>query len=92
MGLNFEEFVMPVCVSGKKVTKGDARESLADLIYLKVMGIKAHALAMKIYQSHGETEYSEDEVRIIRSVSERWCAPNFIDGLMAQLENQSKNE
>ncbi len=70
---------------------GDARESFANLIYLHVNGIRAHALAMKIYQSNGETEYSQDEVRLIKEVAERMCTPNFIDGLNEQLEG-GKNE
>ena len=62
------------------------------MIYLNVNGIKAHALAMKIYQSEGAADYSSEEVKLIREVAEKLCAPNFIDGLMEQLSNQPKNE
>lgn len=90
--LNFQQFSVPTGVSRKNRQTGDARESFADMIYLNVNGIKAHALAMKIYQSEGAVDYSPDEVKLIRDVAEKLCAPNFIDGLMEQLDNQSKNE
>lgn len=90
--LNFQQFSVPTGVSRKNRRTGDARESFADMIYLNVNGIKAQALAMKIYQSEGEVEYSSEEVKLIREVAEKLCAPNFIDGLMEQLDNQSKTE
>lgn len=90
--LNFQQFSVPTGVSRKNRQTGDARESFADMIYLNVNGIRAKALAMKIYQSEGETEYSSDEVKLIKEVAEKLCVPNFIDGLMEQLNNQSKNE
>lgn len=61
------------------------------MLYLNVNGIRAHALAMKIYNSEGEENYSPEEVKLIKEVAEKLCAPNFIDGLMEQLNNQ-KNE
>lgn len=90
--LNFQHFSIPTGISRKKRQTGDARESFANVIYLNVNGIKAHALAMKIYESEGETDYSEEEVNIIRNVAEKLCPPNFIDGLMEQIEEQPKNE
>ena len=67
--LNFENFTVPIGISGKNKRTGDARESFADMIYMNINGIRAHALAMKIYRSEGETEYSDDEVRLIKDVA-----------------------
>lgn len=92
MKLNFQHFSVPTGISRKNRQTGDARESFANMIYMNVNGIRAHALAMKIYNSEGEEEYSQEEVRLIREVAEKLCAPNFIDGLMEQLDNQSKTE
>lgn len=92
MKLNFQHFSVPTGISRKNRQTGDARESFANMIYMNVNGIRAHALAMKIYNSEGEEEYSLEEVRLIREVAEKLCAPNFIDGLMEQLDNQSKTE
>lgn len=84
--LNFQQFSIPTGIDKRNRQTGDARESFANLIYLNVNGIRAHALAMKIYRSEGETEYSQDEVKLIKEVADRMCAPNFIDGLDEQLK------
>ena len=42
---------------------------------------------MKIYKSEGETEYGEDEVRLMSTVADKYCVPGFIDGLNEQLNN-----
>ena len=91
MKLNFQQFSVPTGISRKTRKTGDARESFANMLYLNVNGIRAHALAMKIYNSEGEENYSPEEVQLIKEVAEKLCAPNFIDGLMEQLNNQ-KNE
>lgn len=70
----------------------DVRETFADMIYNNVNGIKAHALALKIYESEGETDYTDDEVKLVRVVAERLCVPGFIDGLNEQLDNNPNNE
>ncbi|MBQ8807325.1 MAG: hypothetical protein IJZ68_12945 [Bacteroidaceae bacterium] len=90
--LNFQQFSVPTGISRKNRQTGDARESFANMLYLNVNGIRAHALAMKIYNSEGEESYSPEEVKLIKEVAEKLCAPNFIDGLMEQLNNQSKSE
>lgn len=90
--LNFKEFGVFTDISRTKKRIGDARESFANQIYLNVSGIRAHALAMKIYQSEGQTLFSPDEVKLIREVAYKYCLPYFIDGLNEQLNNQSKNE
>lgn len=85
--INFQQFKMPLGIGQQKNFKvGDARESVANMIYLNVNGIRAHALAMKIYQSNGPTDFSDDEVRIISEVSNTYATPAFIDGLNLQLK------
>ena len=84
--LNFQQFSAPTGVSRKNRRTGDVRENFADLIFLNINGIKAHALAMKIYKSEGWTAYSHEEIELIMRVAENLCVPNFIDGLKEQLE------
>lgn len=69
----------------------DTREQFADMIYRNASGIRAHALAMKIYGSSGETDYTPEEVELIRGVAEQLCLPGFIDGLNEQIDN-NQNE
>lgn len=92
MIVNFKEFSVPTGISRKNRQTGDARESFANTLYLNVNGIRAHALAMKIYHSEGEEDYSPEEVKLMTDVANKLCTPNFIDGLMEQLNNQPKNE
>lgn len=90
--IDFQHFNVYTSVSRKEARPVDVRETFADMIYKNVNGIKAHALALKIYESEGETGYSDDEVKLVRIVAERLCVPGFIDGLDEQLNNNPNNE
>ena len=90
--INFQQLKVYVSITRKNVQKIDAREQFADMIYTHVNGIRAHALAMKIYESKGNTEYSPEEVKLIRAVAEQLCVPGFIDGLNEQLDDNNKTE
>lgn len=94
MKINFQHFKIYTSVSHKTNQTVDFREMFADTIYKNVGGIRAHALAMKIYQSENEMDYSSDEVRLIKKVAEQLCLPGFIDGLNEQLDvnNDTKME
>lgn len=83
--LNFKEFRIPAGISRRNVRTADVREEFADILYMKTGGIKAHALALKIYKSGGAEEYSDSETEMIRLAAERHCLPCFIDGLSEQL-------
>lgn len=89
--INFQYFKVYASISRKASHTVDARETFADMIYNNVNGIRAHALAMKIYKSDGETEYSDDEVKLIQAVADKMCVPGFIDGLLEQLD-ETKTE
>lgn len=86
--INFKEFSLYMGISKNNSHTGDARESVANLLYLNVAGIRAHSLALKIYQSDGATEYSDDEVQLIQEVANNHCLPNFIDSLNDIVDNQ----
>lgn len=89
--LDFKHFKVYTGISRKAVQSGDIRESFADLLYRNVPGIRSHALALKIYQSEGETGYTNDEVELIVEVANKLCLPNVIDGLNEQLDNGKEN-
>ena len=90
--IDFQHFNVYTSVSRKVARPMDVRETFADMIYNNVNGIKAHALALKIYESEGEADYTDDEVKLVRVVAERLCVPGFIDGLNEQLDNNPNNE
>lgn len=84
--LNFQHFKIPTGIDRTQYRTGDARESVANMLYLNVNGIRAHALALKIYRSEGETDFTEEEVRTLQEVADTYATPAFIDGLNDQLE------
>lgn len=92
MKIDFQHFNVYLSVTRKEVRPMDVRETFADMIYNNVNGIKAHALALKIYGSEGEADYTDDEMKLVRIVAERLCVPGFIDGLNEQLDNNPNNE
>lgn len=92
MRIDFKHFTVPTGINGLHKRTGDARESFADIIYTMVNGIRAHALAMKIYKSDGAVEYTDDEVRLMKGLAERYCTPAFIEGLRAQIQKGGGDE
>ena len=90
--LDFQHFTVPSGISGKDSRTGDARESFADILYMGANGIRAHALAMKIYKSEGSEDYTDEEVRLMKGLAERFCTPAFIDGLRAQIKEGGNGE
>ena len=84
--INFQQFRIPTGIDKSRYRTGDARESVANMLYLNFNGIRAHALALKIYRSEGETEYTEEEVKTLTEVSDTYGNPAFIDGLREQLK------
>lgn len=79
--INFQQFRIPLGIDKNRYQTGDARESVANMLYLNVNGIRAHALALKIYQSEGEVDYSDEEVKTLTDVANAYSTPAFIDGL-----------
>lgn len=88
--LNFEAFRIPTGIRRTDYMVTDAREGIADMIYLNAGGIKAHRLAFKIFESKGETDYDDVEVRMIRENIERMGLGNVIDALNEQLNKQTE--
>ena len=84
--INFQRFRIPAGIDRSRYQTGDARESVANMLYLNVNGIRAHALALKIYHSEGETDFTEEEVRTLSEVAATYATPAFIDGLNGQLQ------
>lgn len=86
MKINFEKFVLFQGLSGQTQVL-DVKNVLADELYTKGQGIAFHALALKIYNSKGETEYSDMEFALLADFAEHCMTPNFIDSLKA-LKNE----
>lgn len=59
----------------------DVKRVFAEEIYNRGRGIAFHALALKIYNSNGPTEYTDEEFHLMQTFSEQCMSPLFIDSL-----------
>lgn len=90
--LDFRAFSVPTGITRQARQVIDAREQIADLLYTRVSGIKAHRLAFKVFDSTGETEFGEEEIEMIRMAVERYCLPSVIDGLEEMLNRDTETD
>lgn len=67
----------------------NARKQVANIIYSQGagLGLEGQALAVKMWNGSDETEYTDDEVKIIKELVERTTAPCFIDAVNAAISN-----
>lgn len=85
--VNFKEFRIPIGIAAKKWKVRDVREEIADFIYTKMSGIRAHTVAHKIYESDGPLELSDEEFKAVMTIFEQFAIGAYIDGLKAQLHD-----
>lgn len=89
--INFKAVEVCLDIQGDNKTTQDVSKDFSNLIYQYGKGIESHALALKIYNSKGEEEYSEDECSIIVQTANT-CAPFFIDAINNILNNENNQE
>lgn len=75
----------------------NARKQMANIIYSQGAGygLAGQALAIKMWNGSADTEYSDDEVKIIKELSERTTAPCFFTAINNAIQASSdlpKNE
>ena len=72
----------------------NARKQIANIIYSQGAGygLAGQALAVKMWNGNDDTEYTDDEVRIIKELVERTTAPCFIDAVNAAISNAESVE
>ena len=73
--INFKEFQIQENLFSDTKTLVDVREGFSNVVYKNSQGIKGLNLALKIYKSDGETEFNDDELQIIKNISEICVAP-----------------
>lgn len=67
----------------------NARKQIANIIYSQGagLGLAGQALAVKMWNGNDDTEYTDDEVKIIKELVEHTTAPCFIDAVNAAVSN-----
>lgn len=78
--INFEEMELFLNIEKTQKRTQDVKSQFANAIYVSATGIEMHALAMKIYNSKGATEFTDKECSMILEVSNRFT-PMFIDAI-----------
>ena len=73
--INFKEFQIQENLFSDTKTLVDLREGFSNVVYKNSQGIKGLDLALKIYKSDGEIESNDDELQIIKNISEICIAP-----------------
>lgn len=81
MKIDFKQVGIYTGIAKKTCIVQDVREDFADALYSQSVGLKSHALALKIFNSDGAEEYSDEEVKIIRMFAEQCCSPSLIDAI-----------
>lgn len=64
--INFKQLLIATDITRKHCENIDCRENFANVLYRNGNGIASHALALKIYNSNEETEYTDEEVSLIQ--------------------------
>ena len=91
MKINFDSIKVYTDLGKETGIIQNIRKDFANLIYTEGRGIAAHALAMKIYNGDKDTEYSEEEIMMIRNFA-GICSPCIIDAFETILNNRSNEQ
>ena len=81
MKLDFENVKVSADLKHEYETTVDLKEQFAELIYQKGMGLKAHALALKIFNSTADTDFNDAEINLLKTFTEQNCTPMIIDAI-----------
>ena len=81
MKINFEQLKVYTDIAKTRERVVNVKVQVADCIYQSGIGIAAHALALKIYNSTGDCELTADEYQLLISFAERHFIPMVIDAL-----------
>lgn len=90
--INFERFEIYTTINHKEVVVQDCREGFANIIYLNGSGVACHALAMKVYKSEGETEFSDEEIALMRQFAENFGNLSLLDSFDINIRDGADNK
>lgn len=89
MNIDFSRIEIFTDVAHKNCSICDLRTQFADVIYNMGQGVAAHALALKIYNSDGPTNYTDKEIQQIETYM-TLCSPAFIDAMNRLLGHEAE--
>lgn len=83
--INFERIEIFSDIEHTRCSVCNVKKDFANAIYQNGYGIESHALALKIYNSSGETDFSDTEIELIKKYAAQ-CQPAFYDAIITILE------
>lgn len=83
MKIDFENLRMYEGIDKQNISVLNVKKVFADELYTRGQGIACHALALKIFNSEGETEFSDEEYFLIVEFAKQVCTPKMIDALQS---------
>ena len=94
MKINLEHLEVFMTLDKNRCQVVNARKQIANIIYSQGagLGLAGQALAVKMWNGSDETEYTDDEVKIIKELVERTTAPCFIDAVNTAIGNSADKE
>lgn len=81
ISINFQRLELFTDIAKTQCRVVDIRQEIADSIYQTGRGIASHALALKIYNSQGKTEYTDEEYALIKDFVAQFGSPALIDAI-----------
>lgn len=89
MKINLEHLEVFMTLDKNQCQVVNARKQIANIIYSQGagLGLAGQALAVKMWNGNGDTEYTDDDVKIIKELVERTTAPCFIDAMNTAISN-----
>ena len=84
--IDFSNIEVPENIKKTRVRVSDIKESFADVIYQQGQGVACGSLAMKIYNSDEHTDYSPQEVELIKQCAKVLTTPAICDGIHAAID------
>lgn len=94
MKINLEHLEVFMTLDKNRCQVVNARKQIANIIYSQGagLGLAGQALAVKMWNGNDDTEYTDDEVKIIKELVERTTAPCFIDAVNTAIGNSADKE
>lgn len=94
MKIELEHLEVFMTLDKKQCQVVNARKQIANIIYSQGagLGLAGQALAVKMWNGSDETEYTDEEVKIIKELVERTTAPCFIDAVNVAIGNAESSD
>lgn len=86
MNIDFDRLEVYTDLERKRCTVIQFRKPLANALYTNGSGLACHALALKLWNTAGAQEFSDEEADMIRGFVERACSPSVIEAMRAVTE------